>query len=271
MIRRLLLAAALLAPLPAGAANPSALWDIVSGQCVPHEEAWRDPSPCAEVELAGGVARGFAVLKDLVGPAQFLLLPTARISGIEDPRILLPDAVNYWDDAWRSRYFTEGRLGAPQARDVIILAVNSAHGRTQNQLHIHIDCIRQDVRDALARHLRQVLAVWTPFPVPLAGHPYRAIRIGSGGLDGVDPFRVLADSDPAAAAAMGEHTLALVGEDFPDGTPGDTAPADGTRTEGRRAEGMRGFVLLDGKVDPAAGDPGSAEELQDHGCRVAAR
>jgi CDP-diacylglycerol pyrophosphatase len=248
---RWLLAAALLAPLPARAADPSALWNIIRGQCVPHEAARRDPSPCAEVDLTNGLSRGYAVLKDIVGPAQFLLLPTARISGIEDPRILLPGAVNYWDDAWRSRYFTAERLGAPQPRDGIILAINSMQGRTQNQLHIHIDCIRQDVREALARHLRQVRRVWTPFPVALAGQPYRALRIDSDGLSGVNPFHVLADADPAAAADMGEHTLAVIGEGFPDGT--------------------RGFVLLDGKADPAAGDFGSAEELQDHSCRTAAR
>src|ERR1700761_3346984 len=104
-------------PMGARAADASALWNIVNGKCVVHEEASRDPAPCAEVDLADGTARGYAVLKDINGVAQFLLLPTARISGIGDPQILAPDAVNYWDDAWRSRYFTEERLGGPQPRD----------------------------------------------------------------------------------------------------------------------------------------------------------
>ena len=34
-------------------------------------------------------------------------------------------------------------------RDDISLAVNSVYGRSQNQLHIHIDCVRSDVRNAL--------------------------------------------------------------------------------------------------------------------------
>ena len=93
-----------LAPGAVQAADPSALWNIVNGKCVPHEQTQRDPSPCSEVDLAHGVDKGFVVLKDINGVAQFLLIPTARISGIDDPAILDPDATNYWDAAWRARY-----------------------------------------------------------------------------------------------------------------------------------------------------------------------
>lgn len=236
---------------PARASDPSALWNIVNGQCVPDEQTKHDPAPCVEVDVADGVAQGYAVLKDLRGVAQFLLIPTARISGIDDPAILAPDAVNYFADAWRSRYFTEERLGAPQPRDVIVLAINSAYGRTQNQLHIHIDCVRPDVRAALAANLGKITGVWTPFPVPLAGHAYRAIRLRQETLDDTNPFRVLADKDPGAAATMKSQTLVLVGENFPDGS--------------------NGFVLLDGTANPTSGNFGSGEELQDHTCAIANR
>ncbi len=71
------------------------------------------------------------------------------------------------------------------------LAINSAVGRTQDQLHIHIDCVRPDVRDTLAANLDRISDTWGPFPLPLAGNMYRAIRINGPALDGVDPFRVL--------------------------------------------------------------------------------
>lgn len=232
-------------------ADPSALWHIVNGQCVPHEEKTRDPAPCAEVNLADGADRGYAVLKDIQGIAQFLLIPTARISGIEDPEILAPDAVNYWNAAWEARYFLEERLKTSVPREDISLAINSTTGRSQDQLHIHIDCIRKDVRDALARHLAQIKGVWTPFPEPLADHPYRSLQIAHETLDDANPFRLLADADPQAAAEMGRHTLVLVGAIFPDDT--------------------RGFVLLDGKADVATGNFGSGEELQDHACTVVGR
>jgi CDP-diacylglycerol pyrophosphatase len=238
------------APVCACAADPSALWKIVDGQCVPHEQAAHDPSPCALVEIAGGVEKGFAVLKDINGAFQFLLIPTARIGGIEDPAILAPGAENYWEAAWQSRHFMEQRLGAAVPRDMISLAINSMVGRTQDQLHIHIDCVRPDVHDALTANLDRITDVWTPFPVTLAGEDYRAVRIDQETLEGIDPFRVLADAGSPVAGGMGMHTLVVVGATFPDGG--------------------RGFVLLDNQAELPM-DRASGEQLQDHGCAIAGK
>ncbi len=92
---------------------------------------------CAEANLAVG----YAMLKDLVGIAQYLLIPTARVSGIESPLLLESDAPNYWRDAWASRTYVEAKLGCTLPRDEMSLATNSASRRTHNQLHIHIDCL----------------------------------------------------------------------------------------------------------------------------------
>ena len=59
-------------------ADPDALWRVVHEQCVPHERTADDPAPCAVVNEGGG----YALLKDMIGPAQYLLIPTERISGI---------------------------------------------------------------------------------------------------------------------------------------------------------------------------------------------
>jgi CDP-diacylglycerol pyrophosphatase len=246
-----LLAGLACAPAGAHAADPSALWKIVSGKCVPHEQTERDPSPCSSVDLSEGLQKGFVVLKDRDGVAQFLLIPTARISGIEDPAILQPDATNYWNAAWQARYFVEERLNTSLPRDGITLAINSSVGRSQNQLHIHIDCIRPDVRKVLAANLDKVGGIWTPFPIPLAGHSYQAIRINQETLDGVDPFRVLVNGDPKTGGDISQHTLVLVGETF--------------------ADGSSGFVLLDDHADLLAGDHASGEQLQDHTCAVAGK
>jgi CDP-diacylglycerol pyrophosphatase len=69
-------------------ADPLALWRIVHGACVPHVEAGLGLKPCERVDLDGGVDQGVAILKDLVGIAQMLTIPTRRITGIEDPRVL---------------------------------------------------------------------------------------------------------------------------------------------------------------------------------------
>ena len=185
------------------------------------------------------------MLKDLRGAYQFLLIPTARVSGIDDPSILAPHAPNYWQDAWEARRYLEQRAGRPVPRDVLSLAINSAAGRSQNQLHIHVDCIRPDVRAALRQHLNAVGPRWAEFPVPLAGRHYRAMRIAQADLRGVNPFRLLARTVPAPQ--MRWHTLVVAGATFGD---------------------QPGFVLLDDRADAATGNRGHGEALQDHACTL---
>ncbi|MDT5091283.1 MAG: CDP-diacylglycerol pyrophosphatase [Mycobacterium sp.] len=234
-----------------GPTDPDALWKIVAGQCVPDETAHGDPAPCADVDVAAGQPRGYAVLKDIVGATQFLLIPTARVAGIESPELLAPGAPNYFAAAWRARRFVEQRAGRALPRDWVSLAVNSAMARTQNQLHIHIDCVADDVRDALAEHTGEVGTSWAPFTVPLRGHRYDAIAVQGDDLDGTDPFTVLADGLAGARANMGAQTLVVVGV--------------------LRADGQPGFVILADRADPAAGDPAAGEELQDHSCALLGR
>jgi len=229
----------------AQAANPSALWNITNEKCVPHMRDGNDPAPCAIVDLADG----YVILKDLIGATQFLLIPTARISGIESPEVLAPNAPNYWAEAWRARRWTEQRVGTPLPREALSLAINSPIGRSQDQLHIHIDCVRRDVRDALTAHRDAIGRSWGAFPVKLAGEPWRAFRVDGKDLGTANPFRLLAKADPDAAADMGKHTLAVVGMTWPDNVPG--------------------FAVLDGVVDPAGGNHGSGEDLQDHDCALA--
>jgi len=225
-------------------ADPDALWRIVHDQCVPDDEANRDPAPCANVDLDDGVDRGYAVLKDRVGATQYLLIPTARITGIESPALLEPGATNYFAAAWRARTFTEARAGGPLPRDWISLTINSAVARSQSQLHIHVDCLRADVHALLSVFSGQIGDTWAPFPVPLAGQTYNAMAIPGEELDGVNPFALLADGLPDARAEMGLQTLAVVGTYRPDGRPG--------------------FVVLQDRADPETGNRAAAEQLQDH-------
>ncbi len=222
----------LLAAAVAQAADPDALWKIVSGQCVPHAQAG-NPAPCA------AVTPDWAVLKDINGVTQYLLIPTARIAGIESPALLAPDAPNYFAAAWQARRYVEARAGRALPRDAIALAVNPPGARSQNQLHVHVDCVRPDVRESL-RGL-PVGQDWTPLPVSLAGQRYQAMRLDTPALD-ADPFTLLADGVPGAKEAMGQCTLAVLGS------------ADG-------------FVLLAGRIGED-GD-GHGEDLQDHACAVA--
>jgi CDP-diacylglycerol pyrophosphatase len=239
-------AAILLASLAAGpaqAADPDALWKIVDGHCVPHARAGVGPDPCALVDLAAG----YAVLKDIRGATQFLLIPTVRVSGIESPSILAPDAPNYWQEAWQARRFVIQRAGRDLPRQGIALAINAQSRRSQNQLHIHIDCIRVDVKAVLAAKGGEIGLQWTALTLPPAGHSYRVRRISTPDL-AQNPFRLVADTLPGAAAHMGEQSLVVVGAIF--------------------ADGQEGFYLLADQVEAAEATSGWGEELQDHDCAV---
>jgi CDP-diacylglycerol pyrophosphatase len=105
MLARLviLFAGFLVASSAAASGDRGALWRIAHEQCVPDEEAHHAPAPCVRVDLSGGIDKGYVILKDRVGIAQFLLIPTRRIAGIESPDLLAPNAPNYWAAAWRNR------------------------------------------------------------------------------------------------------------------------------------------------------------------------
>ena len=228
-----------LAIRPAVAEDPDALWNIISQKCVPNEREYGQPKPCDKVDLTGE----YVVLKDRDGATQFLVMPTDRITGIEDPAILAPNAPNYWEDAWEARSFVDERAHRTMPRDTISLAINSVSGRSQNQLHIHVDCVRPDVRNALHDHADSIGATWAKFPKQLAGHDYMAIRIAAPDLAHSNPFDLLADDVPGAKADMGHYTLVVVGL-------------------------TDGFVLLAGHATGLT-NHGSGEELQDHTCALA--
>lgn len=231
------------------AANPDRLWQIVHGECVPDQLQHGQPAPCDEVVLAGGEERGYVILKDLVGASQFLLIPTRQLSGIESPELLDPAVPNYWQAAWQARHHVVDALGRTLPRDAVGLAVNSPASRSQNQLHIHIDCLFAEVRDALRQHERDIGASWSETPLVLRGHPYRAMRVQSDELADIEPFRLLAAGLSSAVAPMAERTLVVAGASFADGTAG--------------------FYLLTDHIDIATHDAAGGEELLDHGCAIA--
>jgi CDP-diacylglycerol pyrophosphatase len=227
------------------------LWQIVHEECVPDQERHGNPAPCALVHLQDGAERGYVILKDLIGATQYLLLPTAFVRGIESPDLLLPNAPNYFATAWRERGYVERAAQRTLPRAAISLAVNSVLNRSQNQLHIHMDCVRSDVHATLLRLLAGIGDDWAQLSEPLVGHAYQARRILAEDLDGANPFVLLADGVPGARAAMGAQTLTVVGAQLADGKPG--------------------FVLLNAQVDlrASAGAFIRGEELQDHSCVLA--
>ncbi|MGB7975842.1 MAG: CDP-diacylglycerol diphosphatase [Roseiarcus sp.] len=227
-------------------ADPMALWRIVHGACVPHFEAGLGPEPCERVDLDSGVDQGVAILKDRVGVAQMLAIPTRRITGIEDPQMLAPSAPPVFAVAWNAKALVEARLGRALPREAVGLAINSKWTRSQEQLHVHVDCMAISVVKPLAEYASALDGVWRAMTVPLHGRIYFARRVESAELVDVAPLKLLADGVEGARADMGAYSLAAVGATF-DGKPG--------------------FILLADQFSLEGG--GHAEDLEDHDCAIA--
>jgi CDP-diacylglycerol pyrophosphatase len=237
--RRLALVAALVLVAGPAHADRMALWNIVHGACVPAQEKGEAmPPPCLEV------AGATAVIKDRNGVAQLLAIPTARVTGIEDAAILKPDAPNYFAAGWEQRGLMRRYLPAAPEREGLVVSINSAYSRSQDQLHLHVDCLRADVKAALVGYAPHLDGQWRPMTEPLAGRKYWARRVDSPDLAGVDPFRLLADEMPDRGD-MAHWTLAAVPLTF-DGKPG--------------------FALLADRAELTAG--GHAEDVADHDCGI---
>jgi CDP-diacylglycerol pyrophosphatase len=219
-----------------------ALWDVVHDVCVPGESQRDNPAPCVQVDLTGGIDKGFAIVKDPRSTTHFLLVPTMRISGIESPIVRNRNATNYFAKAWEARTYVTQALHMTLPPEDIGMAINSAASRSQDQFHIHIDCVGADVREALIQQKALIGSRWAPLNVRLEGHRYMAMR-ATGDLP--NPFELLADELPGAAHDMGNRTLVVVGATGPDG--------------------KRGFVILADQVNND--DWANGEELLDHACR----
>lgn len=235
----------LLLPAPSIPAAPAvdsdALWLVVHDLCGSVHRVFGASFPCLDVNGH----EGFAVVPNPQSRSEVLLVPTRRISGIESPSLLRLDSPNYWVFAWRARRFVEERAQRTIPRNELGLAINSVVGRSQNQLHIHVNCVRADVRAMLTRYRRSIASRWSRRSLIIAGHPYRVMPLVGAELT-VDPFKIIAQDIPGARDQMGQQSIAVLGAVLSRNKPG--------------------FYLLAGQVDSPHGDAGYAEELLDPSC-----
>ena len=226
---------------PQQPAGRSALRQTVQNLCVVNWQQHHDPSPCERVFLADprNDKSGFAVLAAAGGGAHYLLVPTQTLPGMESSELLDPDAPNYFAEAWHARDVLNAFVGHKVPRTAVGLAVGIAQSRVQDQFHVHIACLQQDVYTALRASAERIAEAWSP--ISIAGSTFSARRIMADGLDGSNMFDLLATSNPDARHHLANYTLVLAGMQFKAGP---------------------GFVLLTG-TGP------SGEILLDSTCAVA--
>jgi CDP-diacylglycerol pyrophosphatase len=217
----------------ARASDRGDLWRVVHDICAPMQKFVGLPAPCLKVDRE----RGFAVVRAPYDITRIIVVPTRKIEGVESPFLLRADFPKFWSYAWDNREQVSAAANRPLSWADIGMAVNSSRARTQDQLHIHVDCVDARLKRALRAHPPRS-DVWTPLDLPWA-YRYRAKRIGLKDLDR-NIFKMVADETAVAKGRMGEESLAVVGYEAP--------------------SGEQGFVVL------ASGDDGHAEKLLDHQC-----
>jgi CDP-diacylglycerol pyrophosphatase len=148
----------------------------------------------------------YVIIKDdaPTKPQAYLLIPSIKVTGIDDKRIFAAPYVNLWANAWdqSERYpgWGERRIG---------MAINSAHARTQDQLHVHISCIDPKVAQVLDDHAKEPDGI-KPYTVqlPPANNNYD-VTVVNDLTDGESPFWV-AKKAAKTGERMADKSVAVV-------------------------------------------------------------
>ncbi len=168
----------------------------------------------------------------------YMIIPTRRVTGIEDRLVFSMPFLDFWEYGWeRSRQYpgvAAWRTG---------MAINSARSRSQNQLHIHISCVRSDVSKILAENDKEIGTYPTEvtmLQMPPHNNTYRVLKVSRLSGDR-SPFIVI-QAIPSVAMHMAEQSIAVVGSH-------------------KRDE----YYVLETYYHGA--DSGAAEELLDESCK----
>jgi len=229
------------------AENRDLLWRVAQ-VCLANYETTGAAFPCLDVNVKDGVAKGYAILRPPLGRRDTILTPTRRIIGIEDRSLVSADAPNYFEDAWNARPFLTDNSEKRPAREDIALVVNSRLTRSQDQLHIHLGCISDDVKRAFHTiEPRLSLAKWTRLSRAIHGLVYWARPIARETLADVNPFRLVVDGIPWARQDMASMTIIVAGT--------------------RSAQGRDGFLILVARTErPITDIQPTAEDTLDPSC-----
>lgn len=221
-------------PNAVGGFTRNGLWRNVQARCL--TDGTPRHADCAVVDRD----RGLVLYKDYVGASHYLVIPDHAVSGVEDARVWTGTRANGWAFGWEERQIVAKAVGKPLPDTLIGLAVNSRGSRSQDQLHIHLDCIS----GAAQKFLNQsgISPAWGEFT--FAGKRVRAKRV------------------PADQPVLAFNPFDEVHRETA-GTSGDTqdrgiflAYAGG------------GFVVVDEPVALAPANNGHASDFLDRGCKL---
>lgn len=218
------------------------LWRNVQARCLtpgaPHHP------DCVVVDRE----KGLVLYKDAIGRSHFLVIPDHRVTGVEERGVWEDGGANPWAFGWDARRFVGQARGRPLPDGILGLAINAKAARSQEQMHIHLDCISRDARDFVAGASARIGTAWTA--LRFMGKPVQAVFVPSpGAAMPVNPFLLIKQRLGEAASVVPDRGVFV------------TYVAD--------AAGTGGFVIVDQPVDREAGSNGHASDFLDRQCKLA--
>lgn len=187
-------------------ADPDALKKAIQEACLGKTV---DKAKCLAVE------DGAVVFRTQKPPYHYLLVPINHIAGIESPEFWQNDYPSWFTKAWKLRHLSAPWMGTNKTNSDVAIALNSKLRRTQDQLHIHMNCVRPEVIDVL----KDVPQHWTT--VVLQNRDYQAIKLPGANLPDslntklLNLFPDIAtkfDRQTLFAVQIGENVVFLRGE-----------------------------------------------------------
>jgi CDP-diacylglycerol pyrophosphatase len=186
------------------------LWQVVQA-CVADFRLTGSPLPCLEVDPSSGEERGAVVLRPPLLD-DLIVAPTRQIVGVEDPLLQSAGAPNYFNAAWRARSFLKARDGRTPERDEIALVANPAVIRTQDQLHIHVGCLKSSAKRMLAAAAPNVpIGKWGRIGAVVPDSMFWGMRIRGTDLSDIEPFRLAAEAIADKVISPRYLTIAAAG------------------------------------------------------------
>jgi CDP-diacylglycerol pyrophosphatase len=213
--------------------NRDMLWATVR-LCVAAKRSVDVALPCQSVDLGTDQRPGTALLRVPGTATHFVVTPVADLAGLEAAALQGREGAQIFAAAWAARGAVVAASPRPLALPDVGVAINSPRTRSQDHLHLHLDCVGAPLRAALRDPT--IGAQWTWLPQAVHGRRYLARRVAARDIAALNPFAMLMEYPPAPKLIL-QASLAAV------------PAADGDL-----------FLVAD--VRPNA----SAEQLLDHRC-----
>lgn len=205
--------------------------------------------PCLRVGAKGRGATPYVVLRVPGSRTHLLVMPAEAIPGLEDPRLQAAPYGSLWAEALATRPLVSEGAGFAIPDALIGLAVNADRVRSQDQLHIHVECIRPRYLQSIRAQAAGLGRDGATKSLIVAGEYFVARRIGREDVEQGNLFALLASESPASAGLSGLGALLVSDEASPQSSGADD-----------------GMLLL-----AAPRQERTVEKLLDHGCERTGR